>query len=186
MSRMSGVGRMCWMVARKLRFYAGALAIFTLVAVTWALLMTPPASPEMSAHNPDASVALETAGSDVSGWGREALNVVHEQAVAWSPIAVANACGMGASSCFKCHNGKRAEAPKMDKKAHPWHADHKNVNDSCVGCHSGNARIIKQDIAHAGLIKDPRPKPEVCATCHKSGDVSALLKSYQKSTSGGK
>lgn len=186
MSRMNGAGWICSTVVRKLRFYAGVAAVLTLVTVSWTLIATPPDSTEPSAHSSDTQAAIEVAGSDVSGWGREALNIVHEQATAWSPIALANACGMGASSCFKCHNGKRAEAPKMDKKTSPWHPDHKSVNDSCVGCHGGNARIIKKDIAHTGVIKDPRPKPEACATCHKSGDASSLLKSYQKSTSGGK
>lgn len=37
-------------------------------------------------------------------WGAEALQVVSDQAQQLSPIAIANACGLGASSCFRCHN----------------------------------------------------------------------------------
>lgn len=112
------------------------------------------------------------------GWGAEAL--LADAAPAWSPIAAANACGMGASSCFKCHNGSRAPAPKADKQAAPWHVDHKTVNHSCVGCHNGNARLIKQELAHKDLVKDPRTDTQTCATCHKGGNVAELVKAYQR------
>lgn len=113
-----------------------------------------------------------------AGWGVEALAV--GAAPAWSPIAAANACGMGASSCFKCHNGSRAPAPKADRRTAPWHVEHKTVNQSCAGCHKGNARLIKQELAHKDLVKDPRTDAQTCATCHKGGDVTDLLKTYQK------
>ena len=119
-------------------------------------------------------------------WGSEVLAAAREQAFDLVPFSVANACGIGASSCFKCHNGTRAAAPKADKTASPWHPDHKTVNDSCVGCHAGNARLIKKEIAHAQLISDPRGAPERCAGCHKSGDSAALLKTYQAIAAGGK
>lgn len=112
------------------------------------------------------------------GWGAEALAV--GAAPAWSPIAAANACGMGASSCFKCHNGLRAPAPKADRQTAPWHVDHKTVNQSCVGCHNGNARLIKQQLAHKDLVKDPRTDTQNCATCHKGGTVANLVKAYQR------
>ncbi len=116
-----------------------------------------------------------------SGWGQESIGGLREYAAALSPIANANACGMGASSCFKCHNGMRAIAPKMDAKTAPWHLDHKSVNGDCVGCHKGNERLIKKELAHTGLIKDPRVKvADSCETCHKSGNTAELDKRYQK------
>lgn len=142
--------------------HLAAVALLTLCALAWSLL----------ADSSRSSPELQTAG-----WGAESLV---ESDGAWSPIAAANACGMGASSCFKCHNGKRAAAPKMDRKDGAWHADHKTVNHSCVGCHNGNARIIKKELAHADLLKDPRTKADACAACHKSQDTNALLKAYQQ------
>jgi hypothetical protein len=116
-----------------------------------------------------------------SGWGHEAVVDLREYAAALSPIASANACGLGASSCFKCHNGSRAAAPKMDAKVDPWHTDHKTVNGSCAGCHKGQQRLIKKELAHEGLIKDPRMKiAEICDACHKTGNSAELLKRYQK------
>jgi hypothetical protein len=115
----------------------------------------------------------------LSGWGREALQEVRSGVAALSPIADANACGMGASSCFKCHDGKRALAPKMDPKSDTWHSDHKSVDGSCVGCHKGNPRLIKKEFAHEGMIKDARQKPmDTCDTCHKRG--AELVIRYQK------
>lgn len=117
----------------------------------------------------------------LSGWGQEALQELRISAAALSPIADANACGMGASSCFKCHNGARAMAPKMDAKTGAWHADHKSVNGSCAGCHKGNQRLIKKELAHEGLIKDARQKAaETCDTCHKTGNTGELVKRYQR------
>ena len=116
-----------------------------------------------------------------SGWGQEAIGELREYAAALSPIANANACGIGASSCFKCHNGTRAATPKMDAKTGPWHADHKSVNGSCVGCHKGKDRLIKKELAHEGMIKDSRLKvAETCDSCHKSGNSADLNKRYQK------
>jgi hypothetical protein len=115
------------------------------------------------------------------GWGQEAVESLGAQVAALSPIAAANACGMGASSCFKCHNGQRAAAPKSDRQSAPWHVDHRTVNNSCAGCHKGNPRLIKKELAHAGLIVDSRQKPaETCDNCHKTGNTAELLKQYQK------
>jgi hypothetical protein len=119
-------------------------------------------------------------------WGGEALAAVAERAFEWAPIPVANACGIGASSCFKCHNGSRAAAPKADLASSPWHPQHKTVNNSCAGCHAGNARIIKKEIAHTGLVKDPRASSEACGKCHQAGNAADLLKSYQVASTGGK
>jgi hypothetical protein len=92
-------------------------------------------------------------------------------------IRPANACGLGASSCFKCHNGKRAAAPAKQ----PWHTQHTSVNHSCVGCHGGNPRIIRKEMSHQGLIADPRSKPEQgCKGCHQGDDFPALLQTYTK------
>ena len=116
-----------------------------------------------------------------AGWGHEAVGDLRDYAAALSPIASANACGLGASSCFKCHNGTRAAAPKMDAKTGPWHFDHKSVNGDCVVCHKGNERLIKKELAHTGLVKDPRTKvADTCQSCHKSGNTADLNKRYQK------
>jgi hypothetical protein len=113
-------------------------------------------------------------------WGREALNAVYRGVAESSPIQLANACGAGASSCFKCHDGKRASAPKYDEQTGPWHLHHKTVDHSCVGCHKGNERIIKKEIAHVALIVDPRTKSEACTGCHKPEEVAMLLPRYKK------
>jgi hypothetical protein len=143
-----------------------------LLVALWGLAVGVASWIDWSAATRDAQRA-----SPSSDWGSEALTVARQQALDWMPLPVANACGIGASSCFKCHNGTRAAAPKSDK-ANRWHADHKTVNDSCVGCHGGNARLIKKEIAHANLVKDARTKPEMCSSCHKSGDLAALVKTY--------
>ncbi len=125
--------------------------------------------------------AVAPVSSAGAGWGQEATTDLREYGAALSPIANANACGMGASSCFKCHNGTRAPAPIMDAKKAPWHRDHESVNGDCVGCHKGNERLIKKELAHTGLIKDPRTKvAETCVTCHKSGNTAELNGRYQK------
>lgn len=159
---------------RRLATGIGIAAIMTLAMVSWSVFVDMPRPSAGSASVPAIPVR------DTTGWGIEALNTLPTRATAWSPIPVANACGLGTSSCFKCHNGQRAPAPKMDKENGLWHAQHMHVNDDCVGCHAGNARIIKKELAHADLIADPRTKPARCATCHMSEDNVALLKQYQK------
>jgi hypothetical protein len=139
----------------------------------------------MAAAGLFATPAPERPADTQGGWGAEALAPAARMAFDLMPVPVANACGIGASSCFKCHNGSRAPAPKTDKAATPWHPQHKTVNDSCVGCHQGNARIIKKEIAHTGLVKDPRATPEACGRCHKGGSTADLMKTY-KMASGGK
>lgn len=118
----------------------------------------------------------------VPSWGGEALNAVYRGIADLSPIQLANACGSGASSCFKCHDGKRASAPKYDEQTSPWHLNHKTVEHSCVGCHKGNERIIKKEIAHVSLIGDPRTKTESCSGCHKPEEVAQMLPRYKKIT----
>jgi len=161
-------------VVDKLRTMARAIArtaAGTFAVVALALLWSHAAS------SPERADGHATPQAANAGWGSEAVAEVRGMMRAVSPIAEANACGMGASSCFKCHNGTRAVAPSQEK----WHTDHKSVDNSCVGCHKGNARLIKKELAHAEMVKDPRPKAaEMCASCHKSGNAAELAKSYNK------
>jgi hypothetical protein len=120
-----------------------------------------------------------------NGWGGEAVVAIAEGATQISPFALANACGLGASSCFKCHNGKRAGLPNMDQKKAPWHAQHSKVNNSCVGCHKGNSRIMKEELAHAKMVAKPFDnKTDSCASCHTS-DLAKVQGAYQ-ATAGAK
>lgn len=129
--------------------------------------------------------AEDPAALAATGWGSEATVALAEGVAQLSPISLANACGLGASSCFKCHNGKRAAAPEMSVAKAPWHAQHAKVNNSCVGCHKGNSRIMKQDVAHAKMLAKPRDNTgEACGSCHK-GDLSAVQGAYH-TTSGAK
>lgn len=120
--------------------------------------------------------ADEQARQAANGWGGEAA--LAEGTSHLSLISLANACGLGASSCFKCHNGKRATAPNMDPKKAPWHAQHRKVNNSCVGCHKGNPRIMKEDMAHSKMIAKPRDNSaDSCASCH-TGDLAKVQGAY--------
>jgi len=114
-------------------------------------------------------------GGEDGSWSSEVLAEIHEGIIEASPMGIANACGLGASSCFKCHNGKRAEAPGPQK----WHSEHDKVNGSCVGCHSGNQRLMVKNMAHRDLIGDPRMKAqETCMSCHDDADQDALVQQY--------
>ena len=120
----------------------------------------------------------EQARQAANGWGGETAAALAEGTSRLSPISLANACGLGASSCFKCHNGKRAGLPNMDSKKAPWHAQHRKVNNSCVGCHKGNPRIMKEDLAHAKMIAKPRDNSaDSCASCHTS-DLAKVQGAY--------
>jgi hypothetical protein len=154
--------RNLWRASRRV---VSSLLTLALVATAWALLAGDP---------PRADAGPATAAAP--GWGHEALADVQERLREVSPIGLANACGMGSSSCAKCHNGTRAAAPKAEK----WHTDHKTVNDSCVGCHRGNPRIMKADLSHAKMVVDSRTAPETCTACHKSDDMTKLMAAYQK------
>lgn len=154
------------------RFRATARGILkaaagTLVAAGAALAWSFLAGPPPSMDTPQAH----------AGWGAEAIAEIRDAMRTVSPIAEANACGMGASSCFKCHNGSRSKAPPPDK----WHTDHKSVDNSCGGCHKGNPRLIKMELAHKDMVKDPRGMHvESCAGCHKGGDTAQLVAKYAK------
>lgn len=115
----------------------------------------------------------------VDAWGEEALQA-SGGALLDHIVRPANACGMGASSCFKCHNGKRAAKPNDNPEEAPWHIQHTKVNNSCVGCHNGNPRLMREKMAHQNLLANPRSDArQACATCHSGDDVEALLKIYE-------
>ncbi len=165
-ARKTGVERLR-AVARGVWRTALGTATVVAVALAWGLAASSPERTDVAAAAPQAA----------GGWGSEAVAEVRDMMRAVSPIAEANACGMGASSCFKCHNGTRAAAPGDAK----WHSDHKSVDNSCAGCHKGNARLIKKELAHAEMVKDPRAKAnELCASCHKTGNAADLAKAYAK------
>lgn len=137
-------------------------ALFVVGAVAWSLFAADRQMPTSTVVQPD-------------GWGGD--SALADQVANLSPIVAANACGLGASSCFKCHNGARAPKPKADA----WHVQHEKVNFSCTGCHLGNPRLMKMQLAHAGLVKDPRTEAaKTCgASCHGS-NLPELLKRYQQ------
>lgn len=138
-----------------------ALLVLALAAVTAALAVT---GQQLLVHQ--EQLVAEQADSTAYDWGIEALDTLHQEVQALSPIPLANACGLGASSCFRCHNGQRAAAPATDENG-PWHSQHTTVNYSCAGCHKGNPRIIKESIAHKKLVVNPVATPETsCAGCH--------------------
>lgn len=143
---------------------AGVLSLLAVMVVGWEAFVR---------HVERASAPM---GPQVaSEWGAESLAVLPGHGLVLSVIAPANACGLGASSCFKCHNGFRAKAPSDG----PWHGHHDSVDQSCAGCHKGNARLAKQDLAHRNLVRDPRKQPaESCAGCHRGADLGKLLGAY--------
>jgi len=152
---------------------------WVLVATVVATILSTSTAAWLSMVSERQSQSATTHSAD-AGWGHEAIEDLREYAAALSPIASANACGMGASSCFKCHNGARASAPKMDPKTAPWHLEHKSVNGSCVGCHKGKDRLVKKELAHEGMIIDSRLKVvEACDVCHKTGNSAELNKRYR-------
>lgn len=155
----------------------GVMSVAAVLSVMYTSLQSEPVAESGSEY--------QYAATD--GWGSEALSVVHEGVSRMSPIPLANACGLGASSCFKCHNGQRAKAPVMDSQTAPWHVQHKKVNNSCVGCHQGNPRLMKQDMSHKGLITNPRSETsKSCASCHAGADLNELNKNYMSVLGGGK
>ncbi len=148
---------------RHLRNLGSALGLVALAFTLWAL-------------QPHARAPADA--TEVAGWGAEAAHATAEAPLAWLPMAPANACGLGASSCFKCHNGKRAAAPPSDPATAPWHAHHAKVNNSCVGCHKGNPRVMKEEVAHAKMVAKPRDNTsESCGTCH-TADLAKVQGAY--------
>lgn len=152
---------------RQLQRITVVISLVTISAVAWSLITD-------ALVGKDETIAATNTGE--AGWGSETLDAAYEP---WSLFPLANACGLGASSCFKCHNGKRAK--KWDEKLEtaPWHPNHKKVNFSCAGCHKGNPRLLKKSLAHRKLIGNPRTTPsESCAKCHQGDDITKLLKPY--------
>ena len=143
------------------------IGVMTIAAVAWALIDDPSDGRKGTLSRADTG---PVAGG--SGWGDEVQHAI----AALSPIQLANACGLGASSCFKCHNDKRAALPVMKN---PWHDDHRKSNYSCAGCHKGNPRLLKKRLAHRELIADPRLAPRRCKVCHLSDEPSGLVARYQ-------
>jgi hypothetical protein len=127
----------------------------------------------------------EPARPTQAAWGSESLSTLHDGLQSLSPVALANACGLGASSCFKCHNGRRAIAPSADPAKAPWHVQHREVNNSCAGCHKGNPRIMMKDLSHNGMIKAPIAGADVCGDCHKT-DRDKVEAAYKAVYKGGK
>lgn len=169
-ARVSRIGTRLKTVRQPLRQVA--LALTVLLALGLVALV-----PGTAVETLEAGLAADEVPA---GWGAEALYTLQDHAVALSPVALANACGLGASSCFRCHNGKRAVAPQTQADIAPWHQQHGKVNYSCVGCHQGNPRILKADIAHKGLIANPVSAPEkTCASCH-GADSDRLAAIYRK------
>ncbi len=158
----------------------GVFTAVTLVAGTgWSYLSG--VTPEDTLTQPMAA-GLAPDRTPVA-WGEEVLTDLSGRVVAALPVRVANACGLGASSCFRCHNGKRAPAPAEDAARGPWHIDHKKVNNSCGGCHQGNPRLMKQNIAHKGLVANPVAESEkTCFGCHTSADAQGMVDTYRKLT----
>lgn len=151
-----------------IRHFGRALLVIAVVISGATLLV-------ISQDRNDAS-SQPTAGHD--GWGSEALSLAYS-GISTSIIPLANACGIGASSCFKCHNGRRASAPDMDSNKAPWHTEHASVNNSCAGCHKGNPRLMREKMAHNRMNSDPRDKlQQSCSTCHAGDDLDTLSKPY--------
>ncbi|MFO8005381.1 hypothetical protein [Thioalkalivibrio sp.] len=113
-------------------------------------------------------------------WGAEVLDAIHDNVIAQGLVRPANACGLGASSCFRCHNGRRAAEPPTDPTTAPWHSDHARVNNSCTGCHDGNPRLMREQMAHKDLIAKPLNAPdESCASCHRNeSELEEFLDRY--------
>ena len=113
-----------------------------------------------------------------AGWGHEVLTPAPSPSASWSLIGIANACGLGASSCVRCHNGERAAAAPAGDSTGPWHRDHAKVPYSCVGCHQGNPRVLRQDVAHHRLVADPLAGAPQCSDCHRAAELPALAARY--------
>lgn len=124
------------------------------------------------------SPALVNVPAGGQGWGEEAISLIHAKLFASIGITPANACGMGATTCFKCHNGTQAKAP--DTK--PWHVQHIPVNYSCNGCHQGNPRLMNKNIAHSGMLPNPLTDTQkACASCHTdSGKLAKYVATYKQ------
>jgi len=151
-----------------IRHFGRALLVIAVVISGTTLLVT--------SHDRNDVSSGQVAVHD--GWGSKALSLVYD-GISASIIPLANACGVGSSSCYKCHNGKRASAPAMDSKTSPWHVEHAKVNKSCAGCHKGNPRLMREKMSHNRMISNPLEKLQTaCSTCHAGDDLDTLSKPY--------
>lgn len=168
----------------QLRRLVGVTAVITIVSLVSTVVgVSWVAYRDHHQHNAVASASTNTAShpnvaSASDGWGKEAIALIHSDLFASIGITPANACGMGATSCYKCHNGRQAEAP--DTK--PWHVQHIPVNYSCNGCHQGNPRLMNKSIAHSGMLPNPLTNTkEACAACHTDASkLSKYVASYKQ------
>ena len=143
------------------------LAVFGVVNV-----MLYEAGPE-GGQTPNSSRSDSPVAS--GGWGAEALNLVEQATSQLQLIPLANACGLGASSCFRCHNGKRAGQASPNA----WHTEHEKMNNSCVACHGGNPRLMKEKLSHKGMLLNPMTQPDkYCFDCHNDDKAQVQLEKY--------
>ena len=165
---------------KQLRRLTALVIITVLVGTAWSYLTD---ASYQEAKYDQAMTDMASPEKAAPAWGEEMLAGIQHHMLAGLPIRVANACGLGASSCFRCHNGKRAAAPRNDPAKDPWHVQHEKVNYSCAGCHKGNPRLMKEELSHKGMVADPRTQPETsCFNCHKSADAQNMVDTYQKVT----
>lgn len=162
------------LLARQLKLLSLLLGGGVLLGALWSGLGDEAAeTPLRNAATPPTPAGAE--------WGQAAMQALQRHVLEGLPISVANACGLGASSCFKCHNGQRAPEPGSDPATAPWHVQHQKVNGSCVACHQGNPRLMKKNIAHNKLVPNPISKPqESCFSCHAGADGEGKLADYRK------
>lgn len=163
-------------MSRYTEFTRGLVRNFAHALLLTALLVMGTVMLIIATHdNKPQAQQVQAQNDSKPAWGDEALSHVSSGLSRISPIALANACGLGASSCFKCHNGRRA--PAVDKKL--WHTQHEPVNYSCAGCHQGNPRLMIKSMAHNKMLSDPRTNLKLaCSTCHSGDDMTVLSKPY--------
>lgn len=163
-------------MSRYTEFTRGLVRNFAHALLLTALLVMGTVMLIIATHdNKPQAQQVQAQNDSKQAWGDEALSHVSSGLSRISPIALANACGLGASSCFKCHNGRRA--PAVDKKL--WHTQHEPVNYSCAGCHQGNPRLMIKSMAHSKMLSDPRTNLKLaCSTCHAGVDMAVLSKPY--------
>ena len=182
---MSTKYRVHWLRGAIGRVFKTSLHSISLVTIFATLGVTLVALEGASRDKPNAQNASSTTAESTikGGWGMEALKTtVGEAKNHLQLIPLANACGLGASSCFKCHNGKRAGLASPVA----WHTDHAKVNNSCVGCHGGNPRLMKETLAHKNLLLNPLVSPKkYCFGCHQESNNQSLVAKYNDLKMGG-
>ncbi len=157
-------------MSRYTEFTRGLVRNFAHALLLTALLVMGTVMLIIATHdNKPQAQQVQAQNDSKQAWGDEALSHVSSGLSRISPIALANACGLGASSCFKCHNGRRAPAVNMDAKKAPWHTEHEPVNP----------RLMIKSMAHSKMLSDPRTNLKLaCSTCHSGVDMTVLSKPY--------